>query len=89
MTEIIFKIGVFAILVTVLTVFLNAQPDAQALPQGFKDGINWIFTKMYSFDFIIPVADFFVIVFSAIKVIAGYFAILFLKMLLRLIHTSS
>jgi len=59
MTQILFKIGLLAAILSAIAVFIASMPDAQPMPVFISSTINWFFSSMYWFDPILDVPVFF------------------------------
>jgi len=85
MTAILFKLAVFASLLTTIVGVITIMPDAGPLPSAIQDLLTWVLPLLYFIDPIFPIDTFFQV---TIFVINSYLTFLTLVGIKKLINTS-
>jgi len=83
MVESLYKIAITAGLFVLVSTILYSLPDADPLPRGIEDGINWFFSSLYSFDFIFPVNTFLQLVYYSFWFMALKYAVYAIRAIIR------
>lgn len=82
MTQILFKIGLIAVVMTAITTLIASMPNAEPLPSFIEGVVSWLFSAVYIFNPILHVPAFFECVGYLILAITWYFILLgFIKMI--------
>lgn len=61
MTNILFKLGMFSLILGFITSVLAAVPTAGPLPQAIEFGVLWFLPKLYFLSPIFPVSTFYIV----------------------------